>query len=583
MRRLIEYHGLAAVLDTTGATLDAAMGDPDLAEVSGSLRAATDAHPDAALLGAFVGPLLAHASADEELGLLRRARDLWDRGLAAAGELHTARIELELALTRDDVPDPVNVLQMGFDRLAALHPTVKAVLQEAQGLKADIDKLEHIRPHPRQRDETSVSWGWYDAFAGRRGHAFVDSLLTTATSERQKAVAAGALAGYAGHVAGSAFLGAVVGGPRRQHRFRDRLARNSLGAWLHHTIGTPDAGALAERLRFERGEEPTIPADLASLLETALGEAYPSRALPDLALGFGRMVEHLELLDSFRVPPPPEPPPLVPVAEGSGGTSEFQTFDQPEDPNGPTIVLSPETDHSAPGVSSQKKAQGDVCLYVLLLIATLGLAYLLWCIGRLTTDKKCGIEDFLGAASPEEPDPRAPQANTQTLQTLREPENANHVLGDVYQLELRLWQAFAAARSFMIVCGLLYPDPSELAAPLHQQFLKSPYQGPWPLATPTDEDESYALPPATPAEQPTAPTPFPDRGPDWLLHVDLVDNDSTFSEVVLATLRSHVAGDPVNLDLDADRGRLHPAWSVAPGASVRDQPLSVQVLPYGAE
>ena len=49
MRRLIEYHGLAAVLDTTGATLDAAMGDPDLAEVSGSLRAATDAHPDAAL------------------------------------------------------------------------------------------------------------------------------------------------------------------------------------------------------------------------------------------------------------------------------------------------------------------------------------------------------------------------------------------------------------------------------------------------------------------------------------------------------------------------------------------------------
>src|SRR5690606_23341454 len=105
-RRLIEYHGLAAVLDTTGATLDAAMGDPDLAEVSGSLRAATDAHPDAALLGAFVGPLLAHASADEELGLLRRARDLWHRGLAAAGELHTARIELEPALTREDALTP---------------------------------------------------------------------------------------------------------------------------------------------------------------------------------------------------------------------------------------------------------------------------------------------------------------------------------------------------------------------------------------------------------------------------------------------------------------------------------------------
>jgi hypothetical protein len=45
---------------------------------------------------------------------------------------------------------------------------------------------------------------------------------------------------------------------------------------------------------------------------------------------------------------------------------------------------------------------------------------------------------------------------------------------------------------------------------------------------------------------------------------------------VFATLR----GERVNLDLDSDRGHLHPAWTVAAGTSIGDQPLTIAILPF---
>jgi hypothetical protein len=582
---LIEYHGLCSAVVATASALDAATDDPALAESAAELRASLDAVPEVARLGACLGPLLEQVESGAELDLLRRAHGLWQRGLATAEDLNTARVEFELALARDDLPDAVQVLQMGFDRLARLHGTVKGLIAEVKALQGELTTLDHLPPHPRQADVPSASWGWGDAFAGRRGLAFVAAMLEGAQDERGRAFATGALSGYAGHVAGSAFLGTVVGGPRRLHRFRDRLARNALGVWLRREAGTPETGELAAQLRFDARDEPVLPPDLAAQLAAALGAADPSRPAPDLELGYRRILEHLDLLGAFRLPPPPAPPPIVPAPAGeASGPTEFQTFDQPQDGTDITVGMGPETNHESPGMSSQKKAQGDICGYILLLIATAGLAYLIWCIARLTEDKKCGIEDFLGASSPDAPDPTAPQATQQKLEKLREPSKANHILSDVYQLQLRLWQAFAAARSFLTVCGLLYPEESELVQPLHAQFLSPPAPGAWPRREAPGAVDTYATPPTTPTEDPPAAPPYPDRGPSWLLHAGLADNESTISEVVIGALRAlEGPDDRINLDLDADRGRLHPAWTIMAGTSIADQPLAVEILTYEAE
>jgi hypothetical protein len=581
---VIEYHGLCSALVASDLALGAATGDATIAAEAAGLEAALAALPDIARLGACAGPLLVLSESEVELDLLRGASALWRRGAGAAEQLHTARVEFELSLARDDLPDALQVLDMGLQRIASLHAVVKDLIADVTALQSQVTTLNHLPPHPRQSDEPSAAWDWGNAFAGRREFAFVAAMLDGAQTERGRAFAAGALSGYAGHVAGSAFLGTVVGGPRRLHRFRDRLARNTLGVWLRRETATPHYGELAGLLRLDgRDDPPRMPADLANQLEAALADAYPSRPAAQIQLGYRRMIEHLELLDSFALPPPPEPPPIVPATGGGAGTIQTQTFDQPQDGVDMTVGMGPETNHDSPGMSSQKKAQGDVCAYILLLIATLGLAYLFWCFGRLTLEKKCGIEDFVGAGSPDPPDPTAPSTQQQ-LETLREPEAVNHILSDIYQLELRLWQAFAAARSFLTVCGLLAPDESELGQPLYKQFLEIPPAGPWPRREPADAERTYATHPTSPAEQPTAAPPYPDRGPDWLLHANLADNESTISEVIIDALRAYVgAEEPRNLDLDSDRGRLHPAWSPRAGASIADQPLDVAILNFGEE
>jgi hypothetical protein len=162
--------------------------------------------------------------------------------------------------------------------------------------------------------------------------------------------------------------------------------------------------------------------------------------------------------------------------------------------------------------------------------------------------------------------------------------NANHILSDVYQLQLRLWQAFAAARSFLTVCGLLYPEESELVQPLYAQFVSEPDSGAWPRSEPAGAADTYATPPTTATEDPPTGAPYPEWGPGWLLHAGLADNESTISEVVIGALRALVRPDDrLNLDLDADRGRLHAAWTIAAGSSIADQPLAVELLTYEAE
>lgn len=589
---MIEHHAHIASLDAANAAV-LAMSEPELFNALAESGDALNQHPAIARLGCCLDALITLAEADElELNLLRHAGDLWQRGLTIYRELDTARLEFELSLVRTDLPDAVNVLQLGINRLYDLSQDCGRLIQDVQALRDAISPLDHLRPHPRQSDLPSSDWSWGDAFLGRRTFALVQSLFTHADGSRGRALAMGALGGYAGNVAGSAFLGAVVGGPRRLHRYRDRLARNTLGAWIHKHVGTPPSSELAYILLLDGiRDAPALPTDLANQLRSGLAEAYPSRPLPDLDLGYRRLLEHLELLDRFRMPAPPEPP-VVPLStDGSIHPSTFDdgsvgnTVGDAGTPTGPPDIGGGGLD---PGPSSSKTSSGDACLAVL---ASLGIfagvtlvIFAIWCLDRRIREKNCAPGEFLDASS-DPPDPRDPPITQHELQILREPENCGTLLQNVFQLQMRLWEAFEHARSFLTVTGLIYPAPETLGQPLQRQFLVPRADALWPRREDPQAGETYHRYPDTPPEQPAADEVFPaDRPVDWLLHTDPVDNASTVAQIAVETFRAlHGLGPSSNFDGDADRGHHHPCWSISAGTSIIDPVLSIDLLPFEEE
>lgn len=592
---MLEYHAHIASLDAAKAAV-LAMGDPELSNALAETKEALDQHAAIAQLGCCLDALVTFAESDEqELKLLRQAGDIWQRGLKIYSDLETARLEFELSLVRTDLLDAVNVLQLGINRLYDLSQDCGKLIQEIQALHDAISPLDHLRPHPRQSDLPSPDWTWGDAFLGRRTFALVQSLSAHAGDARGRAFAMGALGGYAGNVAGSAFLGAVVGGPRRLHRYRDRLARNSLGSWMHKHAGTPSPSELAHILLLDGNRDaPALPADLAMQLRSALAGAYPSRPLPDLDLGYRRLLEHLELLDRFRMPEPPEPP-IVPLStDGSIQPSTFNDDFLGNDngsvgnsgtPSGPPDITA---DPLNPGPSNSKKSNGDACLAILAVLGMFAgvtfVIFLIWCIDRRIREKDCSPGEFLDASS-DPPDPRDPPITQNELQILREPENCGELLQNVFELQMRLWQAFEHARSFLAVTGLIYPPPETLAQPLQRQFLVSRSDLLWPRREDSKAAETYHRYPATPTEQPAIKEVFPaDRQPDWLLHSDLVDNTFTVAQIAVEAFRAmHGPDSSFNLDQDADRGYHHPCWSVSPGTSIIDPVLSVDLLDFDEE
>ena len=156
------------------------------------------------------------------------------------------------------------------------------------------------------------SWDWSNLLIGRRTDAFVRELARLAADTGTRAFAFGALSGYGANASGSAYLDTVVGGPRRAHRFRDRLARNAVGTWLlahHPTIPSPSD--LAASIRFGAPTRPSLPPRLEQLVLDALAGTFDLSAdppVPDLQRGYRRLVRHLELLDAFVRPAVPSPP-----------------------------------------------------------------------------------------------------------------------------------------------------------------------------------------------------------------------------------------------------------------------------------
>jgi hypothetical protein len=569
---VIDYWAHSACLDAFLAGLSGGAGEQDLRD---RLLPAASADREATMLGALVDHLVHHSETDAELGLVRQAAQLWKKALTVYATVSTARDDIEAALL-----DPVNPVSVErFNKAAAqlvdLQGDLGALQSQIAAQHAALAPIPYLRaPHPRQQSLDIASWSFTDRFLARRTAAFLGELVHSAPDDRTMAFAAGAVASFVGNGFGSAYLGAVVGGPRRLHRVRDRLARNTVGAWLAVHRGLPSLTDLADLVSFgaAAGNE-TIPAPTRQALQDALAAAYPNLSpFPDLDIGLRRMTEHLRLLDSFELPPLPKllAPKLgatLTVGPGSpGGGVKPQAYG--DDPGGPAVT-------TQPGTGDKSSSSGAICLAILAVV-TLLIAALIICIGLLTTEGKCTPkrvwETIVGAGGDNDP-PTA--ATAQTLVAAAGSGDGAQLVKEFTKVQGAIWQGLSQARTFLATIGLIYPTPTQLSTPLFQQFASTPNVGAgvWPRREPPDEFDSYTDAPTTPVEQPAGNSPMPpqvdpgyivDQLPGWI------------GELVI-----HFFDEPVNMDLDADRGLRHRCWDLQPGTHITDQPLSVRLLAYG--
>lgn len=405
-------------------------------------------------------------------------------------------------------------------------------------------------------------------FLARRTTAFVAAAQSAATTARQKAFAVGAFAGAAGNVLGSGYLNAVVGGPRRSHQLRHRLAAYSVGAWLRDNqlllAGTLDS--LQKALAFSASGTPSLPADLETLMKDALHKAYPSgtAAIPDLNTGYTNLLDHLKLLGQFTLPP-------VPAPLNSTLTGELMIE---------SITLGADNIHPAgsgigtnyPGIGPHENA-GAVCETLL--------AWLFWppafiiavdnALGGDSADPSIGTgEDALEAAS------TSPAALA--------------AMGSLYGAALLAWQALAAARSALVLRGFLYPEPDDLTNPTFAQFFSIPATvHPYPAVPGPAADDGTTWP-ASALEQPaTSPSPFSVSGSPVTFLTGTTDSVSSFTPTLWIDMIEYPGVEPGkrrgsigNLNLDSDRSFAAPCWALAPGTHITDEPVNLVTLTYNA-
>lgn len=584
---MMDYHMHIAALSRMSAF------DPSDADDSGKpLIEALQANPDIARLGALVDHLMMHSDSDgKENATLEDAARIWAAGKGAYADLGDIQAQLERALGQDEPADALEVVNSAMARLRTVYGHLRDTRAEMGGLKDRLGSMDHLRPHPRQNDAPEPSWDWGNRFIGRRSRAFSGLLRDKANSERTRAFAAGASSNHICNGLGSAYLVDVVGGPRRLHRYRDRLARNSLGAHVHDALGTPTTSQLADSID-QGGTLSALPDDIGELMRTCLAGAYADRPLPDLDAGFRSLVKHLRLLDQFERPDLPSPPNAIWSAYGPSPTDTMNVLANLKPQEwGVGGGIDENGQPSASGMDgASEQASGDACGLLLLLVIVIVVAGLIICVGTLIAEGKCSLEGVIEAfGSDNDPDPTdiGPTDVTEAgLQVLRKPEHAAHLLSEIYNARLVMWQAFEASRAYMTITGVLYPDELHRRSPVYSQFLETRGGG-WTLhLSEENPKQRYHLFPDTELEIIEGVTrPRSSLFPARTSPMDLLSLEGKFSipRMFWLSLNPSTQFDvaaPRNIDLDADREPWGSCWTVSPGCSIHDRPLSVRVLAF---
>jgi hypothetical protein len=571
---MIDYFGHLAVLDELQAQLSlATYSNPDEHKAQAHTLAALAQDGDLARLGALTDHLLAHASSDgSELAMLETAAGLWRDGLAIYNDISAARAALESSLTDPGAPDAVAKFQQANALLTGMEQRTTEIVNAAMALPAQFSPPRYLARHPRQEDRKTSDWNWGDLFLARRTDAFVRNLAAAAGHDSAgRAFAFGALAGYGGNVAGSAYQSRTVGGPRRAHPYRDRLARYAGGGWLReHRPGLPPLKKLAQMLRWGAPVlPPQLPSQIAELLSDTLSATYDLRVtapLPDVELGYQRLLRHVELLAAFEMPPLPAPLSVALEIRKAANPDAYPPLE--------TGVKPASAGGSPPGgapssASDSEETKQKTCWAGLLAF----LAAVLIALACIFT-----LGGFCGGSAPKKdpsfPDPQ-PGTNGQALTAFANTTEAVHICDVLEQLQNYMWQSFSDAADYLAVLGLIYPNQLQLAQPVHAQFTSAPAAAPFPHRASVHANAGYEVPPTTLIEHSAGgPPPFG----------------------TLATPASYVAGavrislslweqlargdaDSFNFDMDADRDSGHHCWDIAAG-SINDDPVPELALAY---
>ncbi|MET7390389.1 hypothetical protein ACFYPT_10530 [Streptomyces sp. NPDC005529] len=582
---MIDYYAHVAVQDQLRVQVGAAGG------VSASEQArlqelvdSASSEEGAALTGLFVDQVLAQAASDGvEASLLESAGALWKRGGALYDGVGEVRKAVEEAVSAPDTPGAVDAFNGAMSRMVDLLRDAKRLDSEIQQLRRELRPLKHLPPHPRQSDLPLSAWGYGDTFLARRGAAFTRALFDRAGGDSAAtALAVGALTAYAGNVTGSAYLGHGVGGPRRSHRFRDRLARNAVGSWCAGQFAVPGPGALADKLRSQvPASGGPNPSPMAQFLAQALQDAYdPAQTppLPDIDLGLRRVLRQLELYEVIRRPELPLPLTgalgAVVSATSNGGLPQSQEPLLYPQSGGGTVPSGGEV--TGADTTDQTSDNGGSCGWAGLIVFLL--VFSIACVVGLIEEGDCtaGVRDVWDAlVGGDEPEPT--QVTAEGLTALAQSPVGPQIAHRLFEAQLGLWQAADQAFNYLALVGLIPPDDLLLTSPLYGQFLTLPPRELYPLQEDPMAEKTYGFDPSTPPEHPLQQaSPFGSG-----------DDPSVFvvgkaPELALDLLLRIVREEPEaqNLDADADRGYLHPCWTTGSGGSVHDDPVPVQVLGY---
>jgi hypothetical protein len=564
-----------------------------------------------AVLGSSFDQLLWHATVGkEEIDLLEQVHALWSEGMKHFVALDSYRKSLEVAHDHPSDPSSVQAVNAAAEKLTIQGPIIYQQAQRLHDLRKRVVRHEYLPEHPRQLDVPIDKWNWSDLLLARRTDALIRELFRNAATPATRAFSLGVLARYGATHSASMYIAQTVGGPRRSHRLRSRVATYAVGAWMvKNRKEIPSLQQLAQLLND------TMPGgldvEIENLLKTAISAVFPTDALPplpDVRAGFDRLKKHLQLLSAIRMPDPPRPPgggvaealygdpasPYVPTLGNPSGHTESGGEPGVPGSGGGLMIQSVGDDgpsHQEPPDSTEVKCGA----FWEALGQTLAILLGGWfaCVVETANTGGCKLWDdmiqnwqtafsngvYVGAEI--ESDWPSHQALTvKEAEALAGGQQLVQFIGDLFDLQCAMWEAFSKALEFLTLHGLTYPD-AFLGHWRYRQFTTIPAhdsQG-WPrLSYLGDRFDLY---PDTAPELPGEETPFrPGTGPAAILTGASGGgplSGLTISLPIWSQIAEQVL-DAENLDLDADRGWRHPCWR--PGSSIMDQPLSVEPLNY---